>query len=122
MRTFVLFSLSTLCLTVCYSNTGLAATAIPTTAFSAVSIAQNPAYAWTAEDVAQAAYEGHLQDEGIPGYTTLAEECRGGFTTGRDVLRAAVKAGWLPSRVMNDAGYLEQLRINLSEDLNVPVR
>jgi outer membrane usher protein FimD/PapC len=79
-------------------------------------------YAWTAEDLAQAAYEGHLSDEGIPGYQTLANECRTGFTTARDVLRAAVKAGMMPSSVMNDAGYLNELRINLSEDLSVQVR
>jgi hypothetical protein len=79
-------------------------------------------YPWTAQDLAQAAYEGHLDDEGIPGYQMLATECRSGLTTARDVLRAAVKAGMMPSKVMDDAGYLEQLRISLSEVVDVACR
>lgn len=94
----------------------------PTGTSADASTSSSSSYPWTAEDLAQAAYEGHLSDEGIPGHQTLANECRSGFTTARDVLRAAIKGGMMPSRALNDAGYLEQLRVNLSEDLNVPVR
>jgi hypothetical protein len=88
---------------------------------AAVNLAQatGSTYPWTPEDLAQAAYEGHLEDEGIPGYETLATECLSELTMARDVLRAAVKAGMMPSRVMDDAGYLEELRVGLSEATDV---
>jgi hypothetical protein len=84
-----------------------------------LSQATGSTYPWTPEDLAQAAYEGHLEDEGIPGYETLATECLSELTMARDVLRAAVKAGMMPSRVMDDASYLEELRVSLSEATDV---
>ncbi len=91
---------------------------IATTAAPIVVLADDiSSYPVSPTDLADIAYSGGLNDEGIPGYQELAVEYDGGITNARDVLRAAVKAGTLPSRVMQDDGYLESLRLDLEEML-----
>lgn len=91
-------------------------TMLLTTAVPVVVMADDfSSYPVSPADLADIAYRGSLDDEGIPGYSQLAIEWNDKFTTARDVLRAAVRAGMLPSRVMNDDGYQESLRVNLNE-------
>ena len=93
---------------------GLSALLLTTAAPMVVMADDFSSYPISPADLADLAYRGALEDEGSPGYSGLATEWADEFTTARDILRAAVNAGILPSRVMDDDGYQENLRINIS--------
>lgn len=65
-------------------------------------------------NVAFLAYQGYLQDQGIPSASDLVFEYQKGSLTANDVVQAAVKANRLPAEVLNDQGYLSAVETQLT--------
>ncbi|AFY33543.1 hypothetical protein [Calothrix sp. PCC 7507] len=65
-------------------------------------------------NVAFLAYQGYLQDQGIPSASALVFEYQKGSLTANDVVQAAVKANKLPAEVLNDQDYLSAVESQLT--------
>lgn len=74
-------------------------------------------YSLSPFDLVESAYRGELEDNGIPGYGTLQAEYDEGITNARDIIRAAVRAGSLPSSALQDDRYLNDVEFQLRETL-----
>ncbi len=60
------------------------------------------------------AYQGGLQQHGIPGGGTLVFETLNRNIMAKDVVKAAVNADKLPSQVLNDLNYLSAVNLELN--------
>lgn len=65
-------------------------------------------------DLAYLAYQGYLEDQGIPSYGALLNAISSGTITAQDVIQAAVKAHRLPEQMLSDRSY----RHNLDDQLD----
>ncbi|MEL6221988.1 MAG: hypothetical protein AAFR31_05025 [Cyanobacteria bacterium J06627_8] len=52
------------------------------------------------------AYRGELSDQGIPGYNKLTMKYRLGQITTQDVVAAAIEAGYLTDKALDDRAYI----------------
>lgn len=75
--------------------------------------AQSGSYLLSPDNLAEAAYRGALEDEGIPGYGDLQAEYNEGITNARDIIRAAVRSGLLPASALKDQRYLNDVDVQL---------
>ncbi len=70
----------------------------------------------TPSNLADLAYRGYFQDQGIPGYQTFASAYRVGKISGKKLVEIAISNGRLPSQTRDDKGYLSAVDNEL-EDL-----
>jgi hypothetical protein len=56
-------------------------------------------------NLAYLAYQGYLEDQGIPSAGALIDAIAVGTVTAQDLMQAAVKANRLPEKTLNDQGY-----------------
>jgi hypothetical protein len=66
-------------------------------------------------NLAYLAYQGYLQDQGIPSNGALIDAIASRKITAQDLIQAAVKTHRLPEQVLNDQGYHHDLENQLKE-------
>lgn len=68
----------------------------------------------TAFDLATSAYRGEFKAQGIPSYSQLISDYQTGEISAKDVVRGAVQAGQLSPEALEDRGYINAVRLQLS--------
>lgn len=112
-------SISALITTLLLSAAILPAAAQPQTTLPTVSSNPSMANQTSANqlspfNLAYLAYQGYLEDQGIPSSSALLNAIAFKTITAQDVIQAAVKANRLPEQMLSDRGY----RHNLDEQLD----
>lgn len=64
-------------------------------------------------NLAYLAYQGFLEDQGIPSNGALIEAIASGRITAQDIIQSAVKANRLPEQILSDRGYRQNLETQL---------
>ncbi|MGF1481675.1 MAG: hypothetical protein ACFB4I_19685 [Cyanophyceae cyanobacterium] len=64
-------------------------------------------------NLVSSAYRGELEEQGIPGYLELTSEYELGTVEAEDIVQAAVEAGVLSPKALEDKAYLEAVEIQL---------
>jgi hypothetical protein len=59
------------------------------------------------------AYQGYLEDQGIPSDGDLRNAITSGTITAQDIMQAAVKANRLSEQTLGDQGYRNNLEVQL---------
>lgn len=63
--------------------------------------------------LAYLAYQGYLEEQGIPSNGALSDAIASGTVTAQDLMQAAVKANRLPEKTLNDQSYRSALEAQL---------
>lgn len=68
----------------------------------------------TPNDLANLAYQGYLNDQGIPGYSRLIFDFKSSRIQAKDIVQAAINTNRLPASTLTDRGYLNAVTLQLS--------
>ncbi|NJK61525.1 MAG: hypothetical protein HC921_01530 [Synechococcaceae cyanobacterium SM2_3_1] len=72
-------------------------------------------------NLVQLAYQGALEDQGIPKAATLLREVRFNQIRAEDVVMAGIQAGRLPASTLENQSYLQVVETELEELTNFDV-
>ena len=65
-------------------------------------------------NLVSSAYRGEFEEQGIPSYAQLSNEYEAGIISAEDVVKAAIKAGELSPRALEDEDYLNAVQLQLN--------
>jgi hypothetical protein len=114
MRRSILTSIATLLLSGAIGTAAAPAQTTVPTVSSYPSVANQPsANQLSPFNLAYLAYQGYLEDLGIPSNGALLNAISFGKITAQDIIEAAVKANRLPEQILGDRGYRDNLEKQL---------
>jgi hypothetical protein len=85
-----------------------------TTAYNPAASGKTQSYlSTTPVNLVSLAYQGYLQDQGIPSYNDLITAYHERQISAEDIVRSGVKAKRLPEQVLSDKGYINAVKAQL---------
>ncbi len=110
LLTTLLFSAAILPAAVSAQTTGAAQTSLNPQVTNQLSATQVSPF-----NLAYLAYQGYLEDQGIPSNGALIDAIATGTVTAQDLMQAAVKANRLPEQTLTARGYRSALETELND-------
>lgn len=107
-------SISILLTTLLFSAAILPAAAYAQTSFNPHTTNSTSANQVSPFNLAYLAYQGYLEDQGIPSNGALSDAIATGKVTAQDLMQAAVKANRLPEQTLTNRGYRSALEAELN--------
>lgn len=110
MKRLIVGSLSLLLI----STVGASVVRAEPSAYNPAVVGKTPSYVGvTPFNLVNLAYQGQLQDQGIPSYQDLILAYQAKQISAEDIVRSGVQSKRLPSQLLSDKGYLNAVKTQL---------